>query len=44
MVLLIVLISLPVYAEIRGHVSVDYDTLNRDCLGVECDKHLQTAA
>jgi hypothetical protein len=41
MVLLIVLISLPVYAEIRGHVSVEYDTLNRDWLWVlSVDKHL----
>ena len=41
MVLLIVLISLPVYAEIRGHVSVEYDTLNRDWLWVlTVDKHL----
>ena len=41
MVLLIVLISLPVYAEIGGHVSVEYDTLNRDWLWVlNMDKHL----
>ena len=41
MVLLIVLISLPVYAEIRGHVSVEYDTLNRGWLWVlTVDKHL----
>ena len=41
MILLIVLISLPVYAEIRGHVSVEYDTLNRDWLWVlTVDKHL----
>ena len=39
--LLIVLFSLPVYAEIRGHVSVEYDTLNRDWLWVlTVDKHL----
>jgi hypothetical protein len=41
MVLLIVLTSLPVYAEIRGHVSVEYDTLNQDWLWVlNVDKHL----
>ena len=40
-ILLIVLLSLPVYAEIRGHVSVEYDTLNRDWLWVlTVDKHL----
>jgi hypothetical protein len=40
-VLLIILFSLPVYAEIRGHVSVEYDTLNRDWLWVlTVDKHL----
>lgn len=40
-ILLIVLLSLPVYAEIRGHVSVEYDTLNRDWLWVlNVDKHL----
>jgi hypothetical protein len=40
-VLLIVLTSLPVYAEIRGHVSVEYDTLNQDWLWVlSVDKHL----
>jgi len=40
-ILLIILFSLPVYAEIRGHVSVEYDTLNRDWLWVlTVDKHL----
>jgi hypothetical protein len=40
-ILLIVLFSLPVYAEIRGHVSVEYDTLNRDWLWIlTVDKHL----
>ena len=40
-VLFIILFSLPVYAEIRGHVSVEYDTLNRDWLWVlTVDKHL----
>lgn len=40
-ILLIVLLSLPVYAGIRGHVSVEYDTLNRDWLWVlTVDKHL----
>ena len=40
-ILLIVLLSLPVYAEIRGHVSVEYDTLNQDWLWVlTVDKHL----
>ena len=29
-ILLIVLLSLPVYAEIGGYVSVEYDTLNQD--------------
>ena len=39
--LLIILLSLPAYAEIRGHVSVEYDTLNRDWLWVlTVDKHL----
>ena len=39
--LLIILFSLPAYAEIRGHVSVEYDTLNRDWLWVlNVDKHL----
>lgn len=40
-ILLIVLLSLPVYAEIRGYVSVEYDTLNQDWLWVlNVDKHL----
>ena len=41
MVLLIVLISLPVYAEIRGYVSVDYDTMNKDWhWTLSVDKHI----
>ena len=40
-ILLIVLLSLPVYAEIGGYVSVEYDTLNQDWLWVlTVDKHL----
>ena len=40
-ILLIVLLSLPVYAEIGGYVSVEYDTLNQDWLWVlNVDKHL----
>ena len=40
-ILLIVLLSLPVYAEIEGYVSVEYDTLNQDWLWVlNVDKHL----
>lgn len=41
MVLLIVLISLPVYAEIGGYVSVDYDTMNKDWhWTLSVDKHI----
>ena len=40
-ILLIVLLSLPVYAEIGGYVSVEYDTLNQDWLWVlNVDKQL----
>lgn len=40
-ILLIVLLSLPVYAEIGGYVSVEYDTLNQDWLWVlNVEKHL----
>ena len=40
-ILLIVLLSLPVYAEIGGYVSVEYDTLNQDWLWVlNVDKRL----
>ena len=40
-ILFIVLLSLPVYAEIGGHVSVEYDTLNQDWLWVlNVDKQL----
>ena len=41
MVLLIVLISLPVYAEIGGYVSVDYDTMNQNWhWTLSVDKHI----
>ena len=41
MVLLIVLISLPVHAEVGGYVSVEYDTLNQDWhWTLSVDKHI----
>jgi hypothetical protein len=40
-VLIIIVICLPVYAEIGGYVSVEYDTLNQDWLWVlNVDKQL----
>jgi len=40
-VLIIIVICLPVHADLGGHVSVDYDTLNQDWLWVlNVDKQL----